>query len=108
MRQQSSGDSLTEDVRAEEDEQTSPNSSNPADAAQPARTTGEDTTYDSVSVPNSGSQVVFMQVERNPWEGIYGFRSRSTNASDDLEQQAATGTASETSSLLRRNESNSS
>ena len=103
-RQQSNVDSPTRDL---EDDAASSHASSPTDSTPLSPSTGENNTQDSVTISNGGSQVVFMQVERNPWEGIYAFRFPSSYISDDLEQQADAGTQSETSSLLPRNDSNS-
>ena len=60
----------------------------------------EPISYDSISISNGGSQVVFLQVDhpQNPWaDGPFSFRS-SRRSSPSIRE----GTDSETSSLLQR------
>lgn len=83
------------------DESGAPASSATAtDATPSASSAGGSTTYDSVTISNSGSRVVLMQVEQNPWEGVYSFRFPGQNRVGL--HQANSGTVSETSSLLHR------
>jgi len=72
--------------------------------------------YDSISISNNnnncaGSQVVFMQVDQNPWaDGPFTLRFSSRNdatSSSNNSNIARSGTDSETSSLLQRQDSHS-
>lgn len=71
-------------------------------ATESALASSEATFYDSISNSNSGSQVVFTHVDRNPWaDGAFPFRFTTTTRGS-TNSVARGGTDSETSSLLQR------
>lgn len=84
----------------------SPSSATATDATPLASSAGESAAYDSVTISNGGSRVMLMQVEQNPWEGMYSFRFPGQNRVGV--HQANSSTISETSSLLHREDTHGS
>lgn len=99
-------DSAIVTIDSADTENAASSNDNPAGNPELESATSQNSAYDSVSISNYGNRVVLMQVERNPWEGMYAFRF-SSRALDNGTERAA-GTSSETSSLLPRHDSNSS